>query len=75
MRNYLTWTMLLLAALLVTSGCQSTGKINVDSEGAGFVMTHPRPETVDYMSANDKRFRNETLGNNMMCQKMKACRK
>lgn len=64
--------MLVGAASLAIAGCQTKA---ASIEGAGFVLTKPKPETVSYIAKNDRQFAEDTAGNNRACKRAKACRK
>ena len=51
------------------TGCQTAPA----TEGAGFVLTTPKAETVRYITGNDRKFAEQTAGNNRACRRSKAC--
>lgn len=61
---------LVLGLCLLAAGCTT----NTPSiEGAGFVLTHPQPGTRDFIIKNDRKFAEETAGNNRACNRSPAC--
>ena len=72
--------MMLKSAILMTGLCalsfSLTGCQTVPAtEGAGFVRTTPSAETVKYITTNDRRFAEQTAGNNRACNRSAACAK
>ena len=49
--------------------CQSTPA----TEGAGFSLLTPHPETAKYIAANDRRFAEQVAGNNRACRRSEGC--
>ena len=48
--------------------------VTADSDdGSGYRLLSPKPATVDYIVANDRKFANDVAANNRQCQKDKAC--
>lgn len=62
--------MLSCVALSVAS-CKTVGA----SDGAGYALLHPSPETRAFIFENDRPFTQEVAGHNEQCKKDPMCRK